>query len=162
MPWFKVERRMGDHPAAWRVGNAAFGAWVRMGCWLATWPEEGEALSRHIVKRYATKREVDKLVAAGLLIPSGEDYRLGKSMAICSSGLAEPAWDIDTSESRRTIPPRVRAFVYDRDGRACVECGATTDLTLDHIWPFSLGGDDSPENLRTLCRPCNSRKGARV
>ena len=32
----------------------------------------------------------------------------------------------------------------------------------DAIHPYSLGGEDTFDNLQTLCRPCNSRKGARV
>lgn len=44
----------------------------------------------------------------------------------------------------------------------CTTCGATTDLTADHIQPISRGGHPlHPSNLRTLCRTCNSRKGAR-
>lgn len=65
-------------------------------------------------------------------------------------------------EARQAIPKAVRAFVYERDGYTCVLCGSTEDLTLDHIFPYSLGGLDEPNNLRTLCRSCNSRKGARV
>lgn len=38
----------------------------------------------------------------------------------------------------------------------------TEHLSLDHIHPYSLGGEDTLGNLQTLCRPCNSRKGARV
>ena len=41
----------------------------------------------------------------------------------------------------------------------CERCGATTDLTRDHIMPTSKGGGADPANLRTLCRPCNSSKG---
>ncbi len=43
----------------------------------------------------------------------------------------------------------------------CAACGSTVDLTVDHIQPRSLGGTDSIENLRTLCRSCNARKGTR-
>jgi len=42
----------------------------------------------------------------------------------------------------------------------CVECGAESDLTTDHIVPRSKGGTNDPSNLRVLCRPCNSSKGA--
>ncbi|NUO57264.1 MAG: hypothetical protein HOV78_11400 [Hamadaea sp.] len=50
--------------------------------------------------------------------------------------------------------------MYARDGWKCVQCGAMAPLSLDHIWPWSLGGSDRPENLQTLCMPCNLRKGA--
>jgi len=65
-------------------------------------------------------------------------------------------------QARPPIPEVIRQFVYDRDGRKCLHCGTTEELSLDHVHPYSLGGGDEPENLQTLCRPCNSRKGARV
>jgi len=61
---------------------------------------------------------------------------------------------------RQPISAKLRARVLARDGGCCVECGATDDLTMDHIKPWSLGGRDTFENLQTLCQPCNSRKGA--
>ena len=63
---------------------------------------------------------------------------------------------------RRHISPALRTAVYDRDGWACVTCAATQDLTLDHIYPYSVGGLDTKENLQTMCRPCNARKGVRI
>lgn len=63
---------------------------------------------------------------------------------------------------RPAIPKRIREAVYARDGYQCVECHATEALSLDHILPYSLGGPDTIENLRVLCIPCNSRKGARI
>lgn len=69
---------------------------------------------------------------------------------------------IDPDKVRPAIPRWRREAVYARDGYACVYCGSTDDLTLDHIHPFSLGGADVSDNLQTLCRSCNSRKGARV
>lgn len=61
---------------------------------------------------------------------------------------------------RPHIPDGLRRKVYERDGYKCVRCGATDHLSLDHIWPWSLGGKDEESNLQTLCRSCNSRKGA--
>jgi 5-methylcytosine-specific restriction endonuclease McrA len=63
---------------------------------------------------------------------------------------------------RPPISPALRRAVYARDGHACVECGSKDRLSLDHIHPFSRGGEDTMENLRTLCLSCNSRKGDRV
>lgn len=63
---------------------------------------------------------------------------------------------------RRKIPAEVREEVFRRDGHTCQRCGTGEELTLDHILPWSLNGSDHADNLQTLCRPCNSRKGARV
>ncbi len=41
----------------------------------------------------------------------------------------------------------------------CELCGATSDLTADHVVPLVRGGYDS--ELRVLCRRCNSARGAR-
>jgi 5-methylcytosine-specific restriction endonuclease McrA len=43
----------------------------------------------------------------------------------------------------------------------CAHCGATEDLTGDHIVPRSKGGRAVRENVQVLCRPCNARKGNR-
>ena len=47
---------------------------------------------------------------------------------------------------------------YLRNHRVCVNCGATTDLTVDHIVPLARGGLNSTDNMQTLCRSCNSAK----
>lgn len=55
-----------------------------------------------------------------------------------------------------------RLRVYERDGHQCVSCSRTDNLTIDHIWPKSLGGTDVEKNLQTLCRNCNTQKGSKV
>ncbi|MBZ2197258.1 HNH endonuclease [Occultella gossypii] len=69
----------------------------------------------------------------------------------------------DRGECRRTrdIPKRTRAAVLARDGHACVNCGATRSLELDHIVRYIDGGSDEPDNLRTLCQPCHAKRGGR-
>ena len=39
-------------------------------------------------------------------------------------------------------------------------CGATQDLTADHVVPLARGGKNTGRR-RTLCRSCNSARGAR-
>ena len=56
---------------------------------------------------------------------------------------------------------RVRLTILERDEHTCRICYRTAD-TVDHIVPAAYGGDDSPENLRALCRSCNATLGARV
>jgi hypothetical protein len=63
---------------------------------------------------------------------------------------------------RRPMSAAVRRQVFARDDYACRHCGRRSDLAVDHIFPWSLGGTDDLDNLQTLCRPCNSRKGART
>lgn len=60
--------------------------------------------------------------------------------------------------ARKAIPKRVRDAIYDRDGHACVTCGTSEKLSIDHIQPWSRGGSDDPSNLQTMCMPCNLRK----
>lgn len=71
------------------------------------------------------------------------------------------------SESRsRTINEKTRLRIYKRDNYACVICGRSPAnqhgviLHLDHKQPFSKGGENSYENLRTLCDKCNLGRGA--
>lgn len=53
-----------------------------------------------------------------------------------------------------------RAWVYKRDGHACLRCGARESLTIDHVLPRALGGVDHRSNYQTLCVSCNAAKGA--
>jgi 5-methylcytosine-specific restriction endonuclease McrA len=55
-----------------------------------------------------------------------------------------------------------RALVYKRDDCSCQYCGATKNLTIDHVLPRSRGGKDTWENMVVACFPCNSRKGCRT
>lgn len=56
------------------------------------------------------------------------------------------------------LPGPLRETVIARDGHRCVRCGSTEDLTVDHIFPQSMGGTHAITNLRCLCRSCNSAR----
>jgi 5-methylcytosine-specific restriction endonuclease McrA len=47
------------------------------------------------------------------------------------------------------------AWVKQRDGRRCTECGETEGLVCHHIVRPQDGGTDESSNLTTLCRRCH-------
>jgi len=55
-----------------------------------------------------------------------------------------------------------RYAIYQRDGFACVYCGASArdgnGLSIDHVRPRTLGGSDEATNLVTACLECNAAK----
>lgn len=61
---------------------------------------------------------------------------------------------------KKKIPRALAKLVFERDGYRCVTCGDHLDLCCDHVIAESKGGPTTFENLQTMCRPCNSRKGA--
>lgn len=84
------------------------------------------------------------------------------SNAISSRKSRRWSTGVVTSPARVSVDPDIRWAVFQRDGYACRACGSRSDLTVDHIHAVSLGGSNDPTNLQTLCRSCNSSKGARV
>lgn len=63
----------------------------------------------------------------------------------------------------REVPSAVARAVWARDGLCCRYCGfwSNSDATkfeLDHVYPRSLGGEHTPENLVVACRRCNQLK----
>lgn len=64
---------------------------------------------------------------------------------------------LEYGKPSRRIPDDIRDTVMARDP-ACVRCGSTDDPTVDHIFPFSMGGTLALTNLRRMCRSCNSAR----
>ncbi len=95
---------------------------------------------------------VDEMVAANVLLPWAD----GRFVI---QGYEPPP---PPPAGKRQLPLSIRRAVIDRDGHKCLACGATNDLSIDHIHPESKGGSHDMSNLQTLCRPCNRRKGVRL
>ncbi|HHL22039.1 MAG TPA: HNH endonuclease [Aliiroseovarius sp.] len=60
---------------------------------------------------------------------------------------------------RRVAFTRFNLFL--RDEFKCQYCGATGDLTFDHVVPRARGGKTSWENVVAACSRCNLAKGSR-
>lgn len=67
-------------------------------------------------------------------------------------------------KTQRTINLRLRFLVLQRDNFKCCICGRTPakdssiELQVDHIVPWSKGGETLMDNLQTLCSQCNLGK----
>ncbi len=70
-----------------------------------------------------------------------------------------------TRRTRREISERQRFRILVRDGFRCKACGASPltqpgiELHVDHVLPWSKGGETTNENLETKCKQCNLGKG---
>ena len=69
-----------------------------------------------------------------------------------------------THRTSRTINARLRFVVMRRDDFKCRACGRSPAthqglvLQVDHVKPWSAGGESVLENLQTLCETCNAGK----
>jgi hypothetical protein len=90
------------------------------------------------------------------------DYANGKGAEVAESRVV-----IATGAIRRTPRDpslRLRWRVLQRDNFKCCGCGSSPAITLgvelhvDHVHPWSEGGETVLENLQTLCSKCNLGK----
>lgn len=148
MLYVQLDTNWPDHHKIIDAGVAGAGLHAVALC-LAARSSDGLVSRGDLIARGATDALIDRLVLLRLLHEVNGD-------------LTPNTVYVGGSTGRPHIPTRIRRAVMERDGRRCKECASPDDLSLDHIIPFSLGGPDTEENLRVLCRPCNSRKGNRV
>lgn len=65
----------------------------------------------------------------------------------------------------KTELPFSRENIYARDNHICQYCGkkfVANELTLDHVFPKSRGGETDWENIVTCCKSCNQVKANRT
>lgn len=61
--------------------------------------------------------------------------------------------------ARPSIPFSIREKVWIRDGHKCAYCGDVFGpFHLDHIFPWSKGGEHTVKNLTVACATCNLSK----
>ncbi len=111
------------------------------------WPRQATAFRTFYA--YLRRREVSESMITSLAI------------AWCEYAINEYDELARAVAPKAIIPPDLRWRVWERDDFTCRRCGTRRHLAVDHIIPESKGGTLEIDNLQTLCRPCNSSKGAR-
>lgn len=85
----------------------------------------------------------------------------GESRDLAIAPTSSPA---EPPRTGRHVSWRLRFLVMRRDGFRCRQCGDSpaiavgTILVIDHIVPYSKGGETLFGNLQTLCEVCNGGK----
>ncbi|HHS92981.1 MAG TPA: HNH endonuclease [Campylobacterales bacterium] len=100
------------------------------------------------------------------------DSRFGSWMNACKAFIEYKDSDVkfikllqEKPKRTRYINEKIRLKVLKRDNYRCLKCGRSPathlnlSLHIDHIKPFSKGGNNHEENLQTLCDKCNLGKG---
>ena len=163
MAWVRLDDQFPDHPKVIGLSNEAFRLYVGSIAYCARFYPATEIPREYVFAKLNLKmqggrwaRYVTELVDAGLWTCSNHDEYFTQKWQLVTQ-------DFFVYEFGRNYEYLAhREKVFARDSYTCVSCGATDDLTLDHIVPISKGGGNSISNLQTLCRSCNSRKGARL
>jgi hypothetical protein len=141
----------------YKLSPKAMGLYVASIAYASRWGTD-TCYGNHLARMLGMQRPkavIEELVEHGFWHPADAP----RSFYVAHEGTL---WRRGDGRQRRPIPVEVRAAVMKRDGYACQECGGTRHLSLDHVFPYSKGGTDAADNLRVLCRSCNSKKGDRI
>lgn len=162
---FELDHERIEQSDTWALAPADVRPWLLM-LWLTAWrqepcgslPNDDELIAAKIgmpLKAFAKVRS--KLMRGWW---EAEDGRLYHDTIVLR--VKEMAGVRDKTASRKRLYDQKFDRIRDRDGCACVYCGAKTYLSLDHLIAVSRGGSGEDSNLVTACRRCNSVKGART
>ncbi len=119
-------------------------------------PPQSRFALRTYQRRFGTFRKA-------LLAFITHQQRIGKTTAA-----PQPATDYIRHKTHRDVRAQLRYQVLRRDHFKCRSCGRSpasdpsVQLQVDHIKPWSAGGETVLENLQTLCDKCNVGKGGSV
>lgn len=102
-----------------------------------------DTLTQHILWKWLTQEEIEEIRRNKISMSTIKRDKHGKIV-------------------RKSYSDDVRKLIYLHAGGRCELCGRKLlldDMTVDHIKPLSMGGEDDVENLSCTCYPCNLFKG---
>ena len=112
----------------------------------------------------AKSYEMECLDCGHKYLANGCDIWLRKCPACGITNKIQRNSTINIKRNTRTISDKLRYQVLKRDNFKCCACGASpakdpsVELHIDHIIPWSKGGESTLKNLQTLCSKCNIGK----
>ena len=112
----------------------------------------------------AKSYEMECLDCGHKYLANGCDIWLRKCPACGITNKRQKNSTTNIKKSTRAISDKLRYQVLKRDNFKCCACGASpakdpsVELHIDHVIPWSKGGESTLENLQTLCSKCNIGK----
>ena len=100
MPWFRLDDGFHNHPKVRSAGNAATGLWVRCATYSAQYMTDGH-VAADTALGYGTRREIDRLVAAGLWLPNGTGFLIPDYLEYNHSAAEIRARRAETAANKR-------------------------------------------------------------
>lgn len=126
--------------------------WMTPGCSL---PDDNAWIMRRM--------RVDQDTFNRVVLVVLDEFFTRKSGRVINENLNEWQSLARKDEKRPWVPLAVQRFVFERDGMKCAYCHDTVGpFHLDHIYPWSLGGEHTTENLTVACSSCNWSKGSKT
>ena len=112
----------------------------------------------------AKSYEMECLDCGHKYLANGCDIWLRKCPACGITNKRQKNSTTNIKKSTRAISDKLRYQVLKRDNFKCCACVASpakdpsVELHIDHIIPWSKGGESTLKNLQTLCSKCNIGK----
>lgn len=114
--------------------------------------------------RNALSAFIEYVNSNGNELPATESVDPRPAQIVEDKDSSESPSQLYVKRTSRNINLTIRFTVLQRDNFSCRACGASpaknpeVELHIDHILPWSRGGETVIDNLQTLCSKCNLGK----
>jgi hypothetical protein len=137
--------------------------------WIALGRQPRYSEMKNPLSKYSSSTYDNRFGSWGKALVNFVEY-INKENDIVDNYSIEDVSNSDTSQNikhktKREISDRLRFSILMRDSFTCKKCGKSplkesgVELHVDHVIPWSKGGETIPENLETKCKQCNLGKG---
>ena len=141
---------------------------IKLRAYNKAWADANPEAMRAAGRRYITKHAAEHIASTMRWRAANIDrYRSYQSAwwsmnKAARSGYEQNRRSVKVSSGCR-IPNSFYANLLNSQKGVCAYCAKPISggYHIDHIMPFKLGGEHSPNNIQLLCPSCNLRKGAK-